>query len=76
MLGLNKAIDQLAMANSVCWHGNELRREDCRFLRRALDYEVEDQRKKVRLKSTWKNQFEEISIKVGFKMEDALCRSK
>ena len=22
MLGLNEAIDKLAMGNSVCWHGN------------------------------------------------------
>ena len=29
MLGLNKAIDQLAMANSVCWYCHVLMREDC-----------------------------------------------
>ena len=28
MLGLNKTIDQLAIASSVCWHGLVLRRED------------------------------------------------
>ena len=28
MLGLNETIDQLAMANSFCWYGHELRRED------------------------------------------------
>ena len=39
MLGNN---DQMAMANSVCWHGH--------VLRRALDFEVEGQRKKWRLK--------------------------
>ena len=26
MLGLKETIDQLAMANSVCWHGHVLRR--------------------------------------------------
>ena len=29
MMGLNQTIDQLAMANSVHWHGHVLRREDC-----------------------------------------------
>ena len=28
MLRLNETIDQLAMANSVCWHGHVLRKED------------------------------------------------
>ena len=28
MLALNQTIDQLAMANSVRWHGHVLRRED------------------------------------------------
>ena len=34
MLGLNETIDQLAMANSVHWHGHVLRREDGHVLRR------------------------------------------
>ena len=45
MLGLSKIRDQLAMANSVHWYGNVLGREDCHVLRRALDCEVEGQRK-------------------------------
>ena len=36
MLVFNEAIDQLAMADSVYWHGH--------VLRRALDFEVEGQR--------------------------------
>ena len=40
MLGLNEAIDQLAMANSVCWYVHVMRREDSHVLRRALDFEV------------------------------------
>ena len=73
MLGLNETIDQLAMANSVCWYGHVLRREDGYILRRALDFEVEGQRKKVRPKSTWKKQVEEESMKVGLRRKDALC---
>ena len=40
MLGLNETIDQLAMANNVPWYGH--------LLRRALDFDVECQRKKGR----------------------------
>ena len=32
MLGLNEAIDQLAMTNSVHWHGHVFRREDVHVL--------------------------------------------
>ena len=40
-------------------------REDGHVLRRALDFEVEGQRKKGRLKRTWKRQVGEESVKVG-----------
>ena len=50
MLGLKETIYQLPMANSVHWYGHVLRREDGRVLRRALDFEVEGQRKKGRPK--------------------------
>ena len=46
MLGLKETIDQLAIANSVRWYGQVLRREDGHVLKRALDIEVEGQRKK------------------------------
>ena len=46
MLDLMESIDQLAMANSVRFYGHVLRREDGHVLRRALDFEVEGQRKK------------------------------
>ena len=52
MLGLNETIDQLAMANNICWYGHVLWREDGlvlwiedgHVLRRALNLEVEGQR--------------------------------
>ena len=62
-LGLSKAIDPLAMANSVRWYGHLLRREDDHVLRWALDFEVESQRKKERPFLTWKKQVEEESVK-------------
>ena len=76
MLGLSETIDQLSMANSVHWYGHMLMREDGYVLRRALYFEVEGQRKKGRPKRTWKRQVEEESVKVGLRMEDALCRTK
>ena len=50
MLGWKKTIDQLAISNSVHWHGHVLRREDGHILRKALDLEAEGQRKKERPK--------------------------
>ena len=73
---LNKATDQLAIASHVCWYGDVLWREDGHVLRRTLDFEVEDQRKKERLMRTWKMQVEEEIVKVGLRREVALCRSK
>ena len=37
VLGLSETIDQLAMANSVHWDGNVLRRKDGHALRKAID---------------------------------------
>ena len=53
-----------------------LRREDGHVLRRALDVEVEVQRKKGRPVRIWKRQVEEESVKVGWGREDALCHSR
>ena len=52
MLGLSNALDQLAIANSGCWYGHVLRREDGHMLKMALDIEVEGQRKKGSPKRT------------------------
>ena len=75
-LGLKEAINHLAMANSVRWYGHVLSREDGHILRRALDFEVEGQRKKGRPRRMWKKQVEEESMKVGLRRTDVLCRSK
>ena len=76
MLGLSEAMDQLAMKNSVRWYGHVLGREDGHVLRRALDFEVEGQRKKGRTKCTCQKQVVEESMKIGLRREDVLCRSK
>ena len=63
------------MANSVCWYGHVLRRVDGYVLRRALDFEVDGQRKNRRLRRRWKKQVEEEAVTVGLRREDALCWS-
>ena len=55
VLDTNETMDLLVMGNSVRCYGHVLRREDGRVLSRALDFEVERQRKKGRPKRTWKN---------------------
>ena len=52
MLDSDETMGQLAMANSVHLYGHVLRTEDHHDLRRALDFEVEGQREKVRPKRT------------------------
>ena len=37
MFGLKETMDQLAMANSVCWYGHMLRKEDGYVLRRPKE---------------------------------------
>ena len=54
MLDLYETVDLLTMANSACWYGLVLKREDSHILRRELDFEVEGQRKKGRPMRTWK----------------------
>ena len=34
-------LDQLAMANSVCWYGHVLKKEDGHVMRRAFDFDEE-----------------------------------
>ena len=41
MLGLNKTTDHLTVANSVCWYGYVLTKEDGHIMKRALDLEVD-----------------------------------
>ena len=65
-----------AVYSSVCLYGQVLKREHGRVLKRALDFEVEGQRKKSRPKRTWKKQVEEEYIKVDLTREDTLCLSK
>ena len=46
MLGFSETVGHLSMANSVCWHGHVLKREDGHVLKMAMEFEVEGERKK------------------------------
>ena len=48
LLGLNEALGQLSMACSVCQYS--------RVLRTALEFEVEGQRRRGKLKRAWRKQ--------------------
>ena len=69
MLRLKETIDQLAMAKCVRWYGHVLRRQDSHVLRRALDFEVESQRKKGRPRMTWKKTGQGREYDGWFEME-------
>ena len=71
IFGPSPADPSFSVFQTFC--GHVLRRKDGHVLRRALEVEVKGQRKKERLKRTWKKQVEK---KVGLRREDALCRSK
>ena len=76
MLFLKETIDQLAIENSVRWYGPQWRREDSHVFRMIFDFEIEGHWKKGMIRRTWKKLVEEESMKVGFRREDGLRRSK
>ena len=53
MLDLNEAMDQLAKANSVRWHGHVLRNYESNIMRRLLDIKVKGKSKMGRPRKTW-----------------------
>ena len=65
ILDLNETTDQLARANSVCWHGHVLRKDKNNFLRMTLCSKLKWTRKKGRSKKTWLRTVVEKSRKVG-----------
>ena len=73
ILVLNETTDQLAMGNSVRWHGGAIWREDGHVLRRAQDCEIEGQRKNWRSKRAWEEQVEDKGMEIRFSREDEHC---
>ena len=52
MLGLDEAINQIDMANSVCCYVHVSRKGDGHVVKRALDFEVEGRMRNWRPKRT------------------------
>ena len=68
MLGLKETVVQMGKANGVRWYGQ--------VLRKALEFEVRDKRKRGRPKKTWKTQVEKQSKSVGLEKKDAMNRAR
>ena len=51
-----------------------LKRDDGYFMRKALEFEVKDKRKRGQPKKTWKVQVEKESKSVGLEKKDAMNR--
>ena len=56
VLGLNQTKDKMAKASGVRWLGHVLRKEDGDVVRNALEFNVEERRKRGRPKRTWRKQ--------------------
>ena len=76
MLDFNEAIDQLANAYSVCWHGHVLRKDKNNFLRMALDLDVKRTMKRGRPRKIWLSVVIEHSRKGRLNKSDANNRSR
>ena len=64
------------IVNGVRWYGHVLRRGDGHVLRKALEFEVKDKRKRGRAKKMWKMQVKKESKSAGLEKEDALNRAR
>ena len=69
-MSFSEALDQLAMTDCVRWFGHGFIREDGHVLRGALEFEVEGQLKKWRLKGKWIRQVMDECAQVGLIRED------
>ena len=56
---------QMAKANGVRWYEHVLRRDDGHVLRKALEFEVKDKKKRGQPKKRWKMQVEKERKSVG-----------
>ena len=72
ILGLKETKVQMAKANEVRTYGHVLRRDDGHVLKKALEFEVKDKRKRGRRKKKWKTQVKKESKSVGLEKKDAM----
>ena len=60
------------MVSSARWYGLLLSKEDGHVMSGSLDFEVEGQRMKGRLKVAWKKQVEDERVKVDVRRGDVI----
>ena len=75
LLGFKDTLDGLARASGVRWYGYVLRRYNSDVLRRALNFEVAERRRRGRPNMTCKIHVEEHYDNIGPKKEDAVDRT-
>jgi len=74
-LGLDDIISVLQQ-NRFRWYGHELQKEDNDWVKKCMEYEVEDARPRGRPKKTWREIVEKDCKVRGLNREDAMDRSR
>ena len=72
-------IDDIALVlqqNRLCWYGHVLRKEDDDWVKKCMEYEVEDPRPRGRPKRTWREVVKEDCQARKLNKEDAMDHSK
>ena len=69
-------MDRLAKANRMRWYGQVLRSDSDDVMRRALDFEVFERRRRGRIKMTRRGQMIKQVEEIEQKKENTLDRSK
>ena len=69
-------MDRLAKANRMRWYGQVLRRDSDDVMRRALDFEVFERKRRGRIKMTRRGQMITQVEEIEQKKENTLDRSK
>ena len=76
LLNLKDSLNRPAKANEMHWYSHILRRDNGDGLRRALDFEMDGRRKRVRHETSWKRQVDKPVEEIGLKKDDAIDRPK
>ena len=72
-------IDDIALVlqqNRLHWYGHVLRKEDADWVKKCMEYEVEDPRPRGRPKRTWREVVKKDCQACKLNTEDAMDRSK
>ena len=62
--------------NRLRWYGHVLRKEDTDWVKKCIEYEVEDSRPRGRPKRTWKEAVQKDCQALNLNKEDAMDRGR